>query len=65
MEKAMKKNKRFIVESNQGMGIGSTTSIIVDTETGVNYLLITSGYSAGVTSLLDENGKVIVTNPVK
>jgi hypothetical protein len=61
--KVMKKNKRFDVAFNETMGLGSTTSIIVDTETGVNYLLVTSGYGAGLTPLLDENGKIVVKNP--
>ena len=35
--------------------------ILVDKETGVNYLCWKSGYGAGVTPLLDSEGKVIVT----
>lgn len=35
--------------------------ILVDKETGVNYLLWKSGYGAGITPLLDSDGKVIVT----
>ena len=35
--------------------------ILVDKETGVNYLCWKSGYGAGITPLLDSEGKVIVT----
>ena len=37
--------------------------ILVDKETGVNYLMWKSGYGAGITPLLDSEGKVIVTKP--
>ena len=35
--------------------------IIVDKETGVNYLMVRSGYGAGLTPLIDAEGKPIVT----
>lgn len=38
--------------------------IWVDKVTGVNYLYHHSGYSGGLTPLLDENGKTVIT-PVK
>jgi hypothetical protein len=38
------------------------TSIIVDKKTGVNYLYIQSGYSGGLTPLLDREGKPLVTS---
>ena len=37
------------------------TEILVDTETGVNYLYHGSGYGEGLTVLLDRNGKPVVT----
>lgn len=37
--------------------------ILVDTETGVNYLVWKSGYAGGITPLLDAEGKVVVTGP--
>ena len=55
----MKENKRFEVVSKQG--IMETFSIVVDKETGVNYLYITNGYSGGLTVLLDSEGKPIIT----
>lgn len=35
--------------------------IWVDKETGVNYIFSFSGYAGGLTTLLDENGKPVVT----
>ena len=34
--------------------------ILVDKETGVHYLAWKSGYGAGITPLLDSEGKVVV-----
>lgn len=53
-----KKQKRFISKEAQSFGLGAI-EIIVDTATGVNYLLSHSP-SGGITPLLDENGKVVV-----
>ena len=38
-------------------------SVIVDAETGVNYLFVVHGYAGGLTPLLDKNGKPIITPP--
>ena len=43
---------------------GAYIEIWVDRETGVNYFYRTAGYSGGLTALLDQNGKPIVT-PIK
>lgn len=54
------KNKRFeTIECHKEFM--SIYSVVVDKQTGVNYLLIKSGYGVGLTPLLDENGKPIVT----
>ena len=37
--------------------------ILVDKETGVHYLAWKCGYGAGITPLLDADGKVIITKP--
>lgn len=39
----------------------SVTEIWVDKETGVNYIWKASGYAGGLTVLLDENGKPVVS----
>ena len=54
----MKKEKRFIRVHSEGM---QANEIWVDKETGVNYFYHQSGYSGGLTPLLDRDGKVIVT----
>ncbi len=57
-----KKEKRFIKVFEQGGGFSApTTCILVDRETGVNYLYASSGYGGGLTVLLDKDGKPIVT----
>lgn len=55
----MKKEKRFKKVYSQG-GL-TATEILVDKETGVNYKFYQSGYAGGLTPLLDQDGKVIVT----
>ena len=35
--------------------------VLVDRETGVNYLYVASGYSGGLTVLVDAQGKPIIT----
>jgi hypothetical protein len=52
------KEKRFIKAYSQDMG---STMILVDKETGVNYLFASSGYAGGLTVLLDKNGQPVVT----
>ena len=54
----MAKEKRFVKVYSQGLG---STEILVDKETGINYLFHSSGYAGGLTVLLDKDGKPIVT----
>ncbi len=54
--------KRFVWRKSEGFL--KETRIIVDTETGVNYLLVAYGSGAGLTPLIDENGKPIVTRVI-
>ena len=42
-------------------GAVNVTEIWVDRVTGVNYIYHVSGYSGGLTPLLDSEGKVVVT----
>ena len=55
----MKNDKRFKKVYSQGCG---STEILVDVETGVNYLFHSSGYAGGLTILVDAEGKPIVTS---
>ena len=54
------KNDRFIIKEKSG-GFSVGTYVLVDRETGVNYLFANSGYSGGLTVLVDAEGKPIVT----
>lgn len=56
------KQKRFKVLHEEGSV--SVFRVILDTETGVNYLYSSLASSGGITPLLDKNGQVVVT-PVK
>lgn len=55
--------KRFKKVYKQG--VVNYIEIWVDTETGVNYVIMTNGVGTGMTPLLDENGKPIVTKEIK
>lgn len=59
----MVKSERFEKVYSQGML--NTTEIWVDRETGVNYLYHASGYSGGMTVLLDKEGKPVISPIVK
>lgn len=56
-----KTNKRFEFKEPKKGTILTDALIIVDKETGVNYLMVRSGYGAGLTPLIDAEGKPIVT----
>lgn len=55
----MAKRNRF--EKVYTQGAMDIVEIWVDTETGVNYMYRQSGYSGGLTPLLDKDGKPVVT----
>lgn len=52
------KEKRFEIVYSQGAI--ETLKIIVDTQTGVQYLAMQAGYAGGLTALLDRDGKPIL-----
>ena len=56
----MSKKDRFEV-IYQETGLKSEKTILVDKETGINYLFIASGFGVGLTPLLDKDGKPIIT----
>lgn len=55
----MKVDDRFIKTFSQGKL--NVMEIWVDKETGVNYLYHSAGYGAGLTVLLGQDGKPVVT----
>ena len=58
----MAKNQRF--EKIYSQGTMSVTEIWVDKETGINYLYHESGYSGGLTPLLDREGNPVISSIV-
>ena len=54
-----KKEKRFVIKEEQSLGFGAVY-IVVDTQTGVNYLTTVGTGMNGMTPLLDSDGKVVV-----
>lgn len=63
MEKVVKPKKgeeRFFISYEQKTVFGAE-QILVDKNTGVNYLFMQSSYSGGLTVLLDAEGKPVIT----
>jgi len=58
-ENIMAKDNRF--EKVYSQGTMNVIEIWIDKETGVNYLYRQSGYSGGLTPLLDREGKPVVS----
>lgn len=52
---------RFDIQEKTTMNLLTETMVIVDKETGVNYLYVGRGYCGGLTPLIDADGKPIVT----
>ena len=52
---------RFYVKEKCGSEFSIKTYILVDRFTGVNYLFTKSGYGAGLTVLVDKDGKPVIT----
>ena len=57
-----KKDDRFIIVHKEGSEFSAIRIILVDKETGVNYLVLKTGYGAGITPLLDSNGQPVVSS---
>lgn len=53
-----KKEERFVETYSQEWG---TTRILVDKQTGVNYLCTSMGQGGGICVLVDKEGKPIIT----
>lgn len=56
------KKDRFIKVYSQGAV--TSTEILVDRETGVNYLFHAAGYAGGLTPLLDAEGKPVISRDI-
>lgn len=57
------KDNRFVIVLQEGNSLKSEgyRQILVDKETGVNYLVLKSGYGLGITPILDKDGKPVIT----
>ncbi len=51
---------RFDIKDRETLGLITDARVIVDKETGVNYLFVACGYGGGLTPLLDSDGKPII-----
>ena len=60
MAKKEKKPSRF-KEIHAENRLGIQTKILVDRETGINYLWHTEGYGGGLTVLLNADGTPVIT----
>ena len=54
------KDKRFII-TQQNTGFSMSQYVLVDKQTGVNYLYVASGYGGGLTVMVDAMGNPIIT----
>lgn len=57
---------RFTSSKSFGdMGFGNSGKVIVDTETGVQYLFISAGYGGGLCTIVDRDGKPMLADNAK
>ena len=54
-------NDRFVKTYSQGGFISNQMEVWVDKQTGVNYLYAATGQAAGLTVLLNREGKPVIT----
>ena len=52
---------RFDIQGKDSLNLFTDARVVVDRETGVNYLFVHRGYGGGLTPLLDSDGKPIIT----
>ena len=52
---------RFFIQTKEHPSLMTDALVIIDKETGVNYLYVHRGYGGGLTPLLDADGKPIIT----
>lgn len=58
-------NGRFRIVYTQKLSLSNYVWILQDTETGINYLYNQSGYSGGLTPLLERDGRPVITGTYK
>ncbi len=59
-----KQEKRFVQVFSEDCGFfDPESSLVVDRETGVTYLIIRNTFGSGITPLLNSDGKPVITKP--
>lgn len=59
-----KQEKRFVPVFAEDCGFfGPESSLVADRETGVTYLIIRNTFGSGITPLLNQDGKPVITKP--
>ena len=58
--KKNEEDQRFYIKSSEDIPTLGRIIVLVDRETGVNYLQTWVGSGSGITPLLDANGQVVV-----
>lgn len=56
-----REDKRFIKIFKEG-SLTESIQILLDTETGVNYIHLSAGYGISLTPLLDSDWKIVVSS---
>ena len=58
-----KKDDRFVVVHKEGNSLTNAgfRQLLVDSQTGVTYLFISSGYGSSITPLLNADGRPVIT----
>ena len=59
-----KKEKRFVIKEEQSFYLGALL-VVVDTATGVNYLVTYGSGASGITPLLDANRNVVIDSAAR
>ena len=57
----MKKENRFLTVYKEGSFLSTLNIILIDQETGVNYLFTATGHAGGLTPLLNADGNPVIT----
>lgn len=55
---------RFDIKEREGVSFATDAIVIVDKETGVNYLYVHCGYGAGLAPLPGADGRPIITKDI-
>ena len=57
-----KREERFVKILSDGSTFTENRMLYVDRATGVTYLFVKAGYGAGITPLLDADGRPVLTS---